>query len=65
LVTYRNNWSERRVYFEDETGKLCSIPLLWTSVTGPDPFVAAAKGRSALHFEDLRELAVLVARLWS
>jgi uncharacterized protein DUF5372 len=32
LVARRHNWSEDRVYFHDDRGRLRTIPAAWTSV---------------------------------
>ena len=51
------------MYYHDETGMLCSIPQVWTSLAPVDPFVKLAGGRSAFRVTDLLELARLVANL--
>ena len=63
LVTRRYNWGEERVYYHDETGTLCSVPLGWTSLAPVDPFVSLAGGRSVFRVTDLLELTRLVAFL--
>ena len=63
MVTRRYNWGEERVYYHDEGGKLCSLPLAWTSLAYVDPFVSLAAGRSAFRVTDLLELSRLVAFL--
>jgi len=61
LVVYRHNWGEDRVYFHDREGKLCSLPASWTTANSPDPFVAIAAGRSHFRYQDLVELAEMIA----
>ncbi len=63
LVSHRHAWSQDRVCFHDNQGRLTSVPAGWTSVVAEDPFVAVAAGRSALHIAALRTLATLVPRL--
>ena len=63
LVTCRCNWKEERAYYQDEAGRLCSLPLAWTSLAPEDPFVSLAAGRSAFRVTDLLELARRVAFL--
>jgi len=63
VVTVRQNWGEERVYYHDESGRLCLIPVAWTSLAGVDPFVAAATGRALFRPEDLLRLSELV-RAW-
>jgi hypothetical protein len=60
FVAVRSTWSERRVFFLDEDGTQRSLPAAWTDAAAPDPFVALARGRSALRMEDLLALAQLV-----
>ena len=60
LLTYRHNWGEDRVYFQDEAGTLRSIPAGWTSAVALEPFVAVAAGRSYFRVADLCALADLV-----
>jgi Family of unknown function (DUF5372) len=56
LVSHRHAWSQDRVYFHNDQGRL-------TSVEAEDPFVAMAAGRSALHMAALQTLATLVRRV--
>jgi hypothetical protein len=62
LVTRRYNWSEDRVYFQDDQGRLRTIPAAWTSVHEEDPLVVLAAGRSPFRASDLVELAAIVKR---
>lgn len=63
LVTYRHNWSEDRVYYQDDQGQLKSLSAAWTSLGADDPFVVASAGRAVFRTADLLELAVLIERL--
>lgn len=49
--------------FEDEGGRLCSLPTAWTSVASPDPFVTVSAGRSFFRIQDLLALVELIRRL--
>ena len=62
LVSYRKNWSEERVFFEDG-GALMSLPARWTDVLSPDPLVALSQGRSPFRVDDLLELAELLRQV--
>jgi hypothetical protein len=64
-VIYRHNWGEDRVYFQDEAGRLASLPAHWTSVVGEDPFRVVAAGRAHFRVEDLREMLRLMESLHS
>ena len=57
LVTCRQNWGEEEVYFYDDDGRLATVPLQWTTLAAPDPFVKISAGRSAFRVGDLLELA--------
>jgi hypothetical protein len=63
VVTIRDNWGERRVYYRDRRGQLNSIPAGWTDLEPADPFVTISAGRSPFRLEDLLELVRLVAVL--
>jgi hypothetical protein len=63
LVTCRHNWSEDHVYYRDAGGTLRPVPLAWTSLAPPDPFVRLSAGRSAFRVADLLELSRLLACL--
>lgn len=63
FVKRRKNWSVDRVYVYDPGGKLVTLPVEWTDVEAPDPFLVVAAGRSPFHIVSLLELADLVERL--
>ena len=63
VVTIRDNWGERRVYYRDRRERLSSIPAGWTDLEPPEPFVTISAGRSPFRQEDLLELVRLVAGL--
>ncbi len=60
LVTVRQNWSEDRVYFNNDDGRLISVPTAWTSISAADPFVVVSAGRSPFRAQDLLEVAELI-----
>jgi hypothetical protein len=59
LAELRHLWSEARAYFHDDRGELTSIPVAWTDLAAPDPFVVAAAGRAPSRLLDLVELGRL------
>ena len=63
LVTFRQNWGEERVYFYDDSGRLSTVPIQWTTLAAPDPFVELSGGRSDFRISDLLELVDLLASL--
>ncbi len=59
----RKTWGDDRVYFHEEGGRLKTLPVGWTSVSAPDPFVVMAAGTSRPHFSALIELTALVEHI--
>jgi hypothetical protein len=54
-------WGEERVFFADpQTQQVRSLPLAWTSLALPDPFLVVAAGRTVLRFEDIEPLNQLL-----
>jgi Family of unknown function (DUF5372) len=48
---------EERVFFADpQTHKVRSLPLAWTNLAPPDPFLVVAATRTVLRFEDVQQL---------
>jgi len=65
FLAVRQTWSEDRVFFLDEDARQFSLPVGWTDVVEPDPFVMIAAGRSPFRFADLVELRRLINGLSS
>jgi hypothetical protein len=63
VISCSMTWGEERVMFEDHKGCTRTLPVSWTSLAAPDPFVATAQGRSAFRLVDLLQLARLVREL--
>ena len=63
ILSHRSSWGEDRVTFHDREGRFRSLPAPWTSVVGPDPFVALSAGRALFRTEDLLALVALVRSL--
>jgi Family of unknown function (DUF5372) len=58
LLAQRFAWGEERVFFPDqETQQLRSLPLAWTNLAAPDPFLIVAHGEAVLRLRDLQQLA--------
>jgi len=53
LILCHHNWQEKRVYYQNEDGELCSLPLEWTNRAPIDPFVQLSAGRSVFRVADL------------
>jgi Family of unknown function (DUF5372) len=60
FLTYRHNWGEDRVSFQDAAGRVHSVPASWTDVAPLDPFVVLAAGRALFCLQDLLALVALV-----
>jgi len=54
---------ERRVFFYNHKGRKTSVPLDWTGLEPPDPFVVVSAGRSLFRIEDLLRLARFVSEI--
>ena len=65
MVTWRHNWTEDRVYFEDSRKKQRSVPSHWTSLAADDPVVVFGAGRARFRVTDLLELSALLQELRS
>jgi hypothetical protein len=61
LITYKHAWGENRVYYHNDSGKLCSLPASWTSVLPLDPVIVISGGRSPFRLSDLLELSRLLS----
>jgi hypothetical protein len=59
----RNNWGQWRVFFvaDQADQHVRSLPLAWTSLAPPDPFVTIAAGRARFCYQDLLQLVQLCA----
>jgi hypothetical protein len=57
LVAQNREYGEERVYYRDQDGRLRFLPVRWTSLAAPDPFVLAAAGRAYFRLKDLIRLA--------
>jgi Family of unknown function (DUF5372) len=57
LVAQNREYGEERVYYRDQDGRMRFLPVRWTSLAAPDPFVLAAAGRAYFRLEDLIRLA--------
>jgi len=45
------------VFFADpQTQQVRSMPLAWTNLALPDPFVVVAAGKAVLRFSDVQQL---------
>jgi Family of unknown function (DUF5372) len=63
VVGLRRTNHDQRVCFYGPHGQLLAIPVTFTSLAAPDPFVLRAAGRSYFRVEDLIQLARLVKGL--
>jgi len=61
LLSQRFAWGEERVFFANpETHEVRSLPLAWTNLALPDPFLVVAAGKTVLRFVDLQCLVQLL-----
>ena len=58
LLGQRFAWGEERVFFLDpQMRQIRSLPLAWTSLAPPDPFLVVAAGHTVLRLQDAQQLA--------
>ncbi len=58
LLSQRFAWGEERVFFLDpQRQEVRSLPLAWSNLALPDPFVVVAHGNAVLCWRDLQQLA--------
>jgi Family of unknown function (DUF5372) len=61
LLAQRFAWGEERVFFPDpQTHEVRSLPLAWTSLALPDPFLVVAGGKAVLRLRDLQHLVQML-----
>lgn len=60
LINFTDCWSRKRAFYIDDNNNLSSVPVEWTDVLSPDPFIHISDGRSSLHAFALLELAELI-----
>ena len=65
VVSYYHSGSEKRIFFHDKNGDLQSIPIAWTDMSPPDPFLLFSKGKSLFRVAELRSLCRLIDELES
>lgn len=64
LLSQSRAWGEQRVFFADpQTQQIRSLPLAWTSLALPDPFLVVAAGKTVLRFEDIGPLKQMLKAL--
>lgn len=57
LLAQRFAWGEERVFFTDpQTHEVRSLPLAWTNLAHPDPFLVVAAEPTVLRLKDLLQL---------
>jgi len=57
LLSQRFAWGEERIFFADpQTHQVRSLPLAWTSLAPPDPFLVIAAEPTVLRWKDLQQL---------
>src|ERR1700688_4683161 len=56
LLSQRLAGEEERVFFADpHAHQVRSLPLAWTNLALPDPFLIVAAGKAVLRFSDLQQ----------
>ena len=63
IQAWRYGLPQDRVFFLDSQGRETSIPLAFTDLSSPDPWVVLGAGRSLFRVTDLLEMVDLIQRL--
>ena len=63
MLAHRVQWGEGRVFYRDAQGHRVSMPVAWTSLAAPDPYLAIGAAGSRFRFQDLIDLATLLAEM--
>ena len=61
VLAQRVQWGEGRVFYRDPQGHRASMPVGWTSLVAPDPYLTVGAARSRFRLQDLIDLAALLA----
>ena len=61
VLAQRALWGEARVFYRDPQGHRASMPVSWTSLFVPDPYLTVGAARSRFRLHDLIDLAALLA----
>lgn len=56
LILYKKNWGREVVDCRGKDNQLITIPIAWTNLADPDPYIAISKGRSYFRTDDLVRL---------
>jgi hypothetical protein len=59
LIDVRKTWGEDRAFLRGPSG-IMSLPVGWTDVEPPDPFVVQAAGRALCRTVDLLAIAAFM-----
>jgi hypothetical protein len=62
-IECRHGWRENRVYLRDRNGHVASLPIAWTNLAAPDPFLIVSAGKARFRPRDLLELVDLIQRI--
>lgn len=60
VLAVRNNWGGDRVSYQDEKGRLRTVPVEWTDIHTPDPAITIGAGRAIFRADLLRQLRRLI-----
>jgi hypothetical protein len=61
VISVHQTWGEYRVFYAADDGALAAMPVNWTDVAEPDPFVAIGGGRAYCRLSDLLRLCAVIA----
>ena len=62
-VSTGRGWAEERVWFVVGKERTRALPLSWTDMGPPDPYIEIGRGRSCFRVEDLLSLSSLIREM--
>jgi hypothetical protein len=63
IIEYRCGWEEERVWFYKQDETVGTIPLAWTNLRPPDPYLDMEEVHSPFRVEDLLQLSDLIKEM--
>ncbi|MCX9080887.1 MAG: DUF5372 family protein, partial [Candidatus Methanoperedens sp.] len=63
IIEIRYGWEEERVWFYKQDQKLENLPLAWTNLHPPDPYLDLEECHSPFRVEDLLQLSDIIKEM--
>ena len=63
IIKCRHGWGKERVWFYKQNGTVGTLPLAWTNLRSPDPYLDMEGEHSPFRIEDLLQLSDLIKEI--